>query len=94
MDFNQLLQIDGVDPASTVVMRHRPGESRLHSAFVRIVQEQSHLFNAYQRIQGSERISRSIQKARYVAAMLALGGDSAVLVGNYEMKGHSTRTRK
>ncbi len=94
MHFNQLLQIDGVDPASTVVLRHRPSNIRLRSALAQIAQQQHHLFHTYQSIQGSARTSRSIQNARYVAAMLALGGDSAVFVGIYEMKGHSTRSRK
>ncbi len=94
MHFNQLLQIDGVDPASTVVLRHRPPESRLRSALDHIAQEQHHLFHTYQSFQGSEQTSRLIQNARYVAAMLALEGDSAVFVGIYEMKDHSTRSRK
>ncbi len=94
MHFNQLLQIEDIDPGTTLLMRHRPEEKRLCSAIARIAQEQRQLFDTYQSMQGSEKVSKSIQKARYVAAMLALEGDSAVFAGLYEMKGHSIRTRK
>ena len=94
MHFNQLLQIEGVDPASTVVLRHRPRDIRLRSALAHIAQEQHHLFHTYQSFQGSEKTSKSIRSKRYVAAMLALESDSAVFVGIYKMRGHGIWSRK
>lgn len=93
MHFNQLLEIAGIDPAGTLVMRHRPKEKELRPIIARIAQEQPHLFNAFQAIQG-EQVSKSVRKAHYIAPFFAMGGDSAVFVGLYEMKGYATRTRK
>jgi hypothetical protein len=92
MHFNQLLEMSGVAPTGTLVMRHRPWERKLRPIIARMAQEQRHLFDTYQSIQG-ERVSKSIRKAHHVAAMLALEGNSAVFVGLYKMEGYSTRTQ-
>lgn len=93
MHFNQFLEIVSIDPAGTLVMRHRPKEKELRPIIARIAQEQSHLFNAFQAIQG-ERVSKSMRKARYIAPFIAMGGDSAIFVGLYAMNGYATKTRK
>ncbi len=93
MNFNQLLEMVGVDPARTVVLRHRPTEKKLRPLIARMAQEQRHLFDAWQGIQ-DKRVSSSIRKAGYVAAFLALEGDSAVFAGLYDVKGHSKLTQR
>jgi len=91
MQLNQLLQLAGVDPTKTLVLRHAPNAKEFRTVFTALAREQPTMFNAYQRMQG-EKVSRAMRRAQYVASFIALRDNRAVFVGLYEVKGYQCET--
>ena len=58
LDYRSLLEMEGLDPASTLIVRHNPVEKSLKRVLPWLVSERPDLWLAYQQIQWE-----SIEKA-------------------------------
>lgn len=81
---NDLLKLQGIDPASVLVMRHSPSEPSLKRKLPWFAAEKPETFNAYQQTQG-ERVEKAMLGAKYVASFLAHGGSRGLFVGLYKI---------
>ncbi|GAB2502001.1 hypothetical protein GCM10027084_15460 [Pseudoxanthomonas sangjuensis] len=89
LDFNALLQAEGVDPRGVVVLRHRPYEPELRKVFPWLIAERRELFDAYQRTHGKP-VESSVARATHVASFFGHEAGRALFVGLYRVAG-STR---
>jgi hypothetical protein len=79
MQFNDLLQINNVNPADVLVMRHRPTEPSLRAQFYRIAMNEPTLFNAYQSSH-FERAERQLSQAKYLASFVGQAPGKATFI--------------
>ena len=86
LELNDLLAKAGIDPATTLVMRHRPQEPALRRVFAWIASERHDLFNAYQATQ-SRVVEKSLTRAQHVAALVGVDSGSAIFFGLYRHHG-------
>lgn len=93
MNLNDLLKAHDVDPATVLVMRHRPREPLLRKALPWLAAEKPELFNAYQQTQG-DKVESAMMRAHYVAAFLAHGGGRGLFAGIYKIASHRPVTHK
>jgi len=93
MDLNNLLSIGNVDPARTLVLRHRPTEPALRRALPLLAAERLDIFNAYQAYQNpvAER-SFAAQVGGWLASFISYGPRRAVFVGVYKIEGSESET--
>lgn len=86
MQLNDLLAAKGVDPARTLVLRHKPMEAQLAKALPLIASERPDLFNVFQQFQGPS-VERSMLALRggWLASFIAYGPAKAAFVGIYEI---------
>lgn len=88
---NDLLKLQGIDPAGVLVMRHSPVEPSLKRKLPWLAVEKPEVFNAYQQTQG-ERVEKAMLSAKYVASFLAHGGSRGLFVGLYKIGKTKTLT--
>ncbi|CAN7717792.1 GIY-YIG nuclease family protein [Bosea sp. LjRoot9] len=95
MLLNDLLGNVGVDPTRTLVLRHRPMESRLAKALPLIASERPHLFNIFQSYQGPS-VERSMLglEGGWLASFIAYGPAKAAFVGIYKIGNSAPHTRE
>jgi hypothetical protein len=86
LELNDLLGKAGVDPASTLVMRHRPTEPALRRVLPWLAQERPEVFNAYQSQHGP-RTEAALLKARHLASFIGHETGQALFVGLYAVRG-------
>jgi hypothetical protein len=89
MELNDLLSKNGIDPARTLVLRHRPTELLLRRALpLLLAAERLDIFDAYQAYQNpaAER-SFAAQVGGWLASFIAHGPARAVFVGLYKIEG-------
>ena len=88
MQLNNLLLIGNVDPARTLVLRHRPTEPILRRALPLLAAERLDIFDAYQAYQNpnAER-SFAAQVGGWLASFIAHGPGKAIFVGLYKIEG-------
>ncbi len=86
LTFNELLIRDGIDPAKTIVFRHRPTEPELNRNFDWIVAERPDLFDCYQNTH-NERTEAALKKASFVASFIRRSSGEALYIGTYEIAG-------
>jgi hypothetical protein len=88
MDLNNLLKAGEIDPARTLVVRHRPTEPVLRRALPLLVAERIDIFNAYQAYQSptAER-SFAAQVGGWLASFISYGAAKAIFVGVYKIEG-------
>lgn len=91
IDLNDLLQKASLDPARTVVMRHRPTEKSLRKALPWLIEDRPDLFVAYQSQHGPN-VEKMLVKASYLASFVADGPGRALFVGIYAVKGFRQMT--
>lgn len=84
MLLNDLLLKAGIDPARTLILRHRPFEPQLAKALPLIASERPDLFNLFQSYQGPI-VERSILALRggWLVSFIAYGPAKAAFVGIY-----------
>lgn len=87
LQLNVPLREAGIDPATTVVVRHRPVETAFHKIMPWIAAERPDLFVTYQQIQWSK-LETAMTKARTMVAFLGHESKKALFVGIYEIRGH------
>lgn len=89
---NNLLELNGVDPANTLVLRHVPGETKLRRVFPWIAAEKPEVFNAYQKGHGEklEKTMAKLARQGTIAAFIGHDPGKALLVGLYDIVGHDT----
>ena len=92
MDLNILLGEVSIDPATTLVLRHRPVEPELRRVLPWLAAEQPDVFNAYQQTQRS-RVERQMLRADYIASFIGDRAGRAVFVGLYQNCGHRKTKR-
>jgi hypothetical protein len=88
MNLNDLLLGKGIDPEHVLVFRHRPFEPQLNRVLPWLAAERSDLFNAYQQIQGSERLERAMQNMvgkGYIASFIGREAGKALFIGLYSI---------
>ena len=95
MQLNDLLKAEGVDPARTLVLRHRPAEPLLRKAMPMIIGERRPLFDVYQAYQ-SPMVEQSIVSriGGWLASFLSYGPGKAVLIGLYKITGQIPETEE
>jgi hypothetical protein len=93
MELNNLLLIGNVDPARTLVLRHRPTEPVLRRALPLLAAERLDIFDAYQAYQNpnAER-SFAAQVGGWLASFIAHGPGKAIFVGLYKIEGTQTES--
>lgn len=82
MDFNDLLRLQGFDPATVIVLRHRTYEEQLNRVLPWLAAERHDLFNAYQQVQ-SVRLEASMGRASHLASFIGHAPGKALFVGLY-----------
>ena len=83
MDLYQLLTQEGIDPESTLVMRHRPLEPQVRKELMWLAVENPDVYNAYQRCQ-TPRVEKQMEQATHVASFIGHEPGHALFVGLYE----------
>lgn len=84
MQLTHLLENAGIDPATVLVLRHRPFEPELRRVLPWFAAEQPDTFNAYQQTQQNPRVEAAFLRARYIASFIGHQSRKAVFVGLYE----------
>jgi len=89
LEFTTQLIENGLDPASVILLRHRPPEVTLNRAFRFLVTTRPDLFNAYQQTQNSklESAMAMIEGNGYIASFIAHAPGKALFVGLYKIAG-------
>jgi hypothetical protein len=87
MHLNALLQLEDIDPASVLVMRHCPSEPALRKILPWLAAERHEIFNAYQQTQSNEKSERALARATYVASFIGDQPGRALFVGLYARGG-------
>lgn len=83
MNLHQLLIENGIDPDSTLVMRHRPTEPQLRKELIWLAAEKPDVFNAYQQCQ-NPRVERQLKQASHLASFIGHEPGRALFVGLYQ----------
>jgi len=86
IELNELLRKIGVDPAKTVVMRHRPTAPDLMRALTWFAEEEPEVYNAYQSTHG-ERVEGALSRAAHLVSLLGYEPGKALFVGVYRVDG-------
>lgn len=85
LELNDLLRDAGLDPAATVVMRHRPKEKSLRKVLPWLIEDRPDLFLAFQSQHGPT-TERILKNASTLASFVADGAGRALFVGIYAIK--------
>ena len=85
-EFNDLLRKLELDPATVLVMRHRPTEKALRTALPWLAAEQPGVYNAYQSSHG-EKVENSLSRAAWLASFIGHVPGKALFVGVYRVRG-------
>lgn len=93
LDFNALLQLEGIDPKGVVVLRHRPYEPELRKVFPWLIAERRELFDTYQRTHGRP-VESSVARAAHVASFFGHEAGKALFVGVYRVAGSVSISRE
>lgn len=86
MEFNDLLVKAGIDPASVLIMRHRPSDQLLRKALRRLALEDEPSFIDYQSSHGP-RTEAALKRVSFIASFVADGSNRALFVGLYAING-------
>jgi hypothetical protein len=86
VELADLLSKHGIDPAKTLVLRHRPPEKPLRKVFPWLAAERHDLFDAYQRNQ-SPKLEKALTTAGFVASFIGHQPGRALFVGFYAVTG-------
>ena len=89
MQFNDLLLEQSIDPATTLVLRHRPEEGRLRKALPWLAEERPELYNAYQQSQRPD-AEKMFMRAKYIASFIGIDAGTARFTGLYAVDGWKT----
>lgn len=89
MTLNHLLEQQGIDASSTLVLRHRPTSPELRRQLPWLAAERPDVFNAYQQQQGDalERVMQSLVGNGAVVSFIGHEPGRAVFVGVYSIGG-------
>jgi len=82
MDLYKLLSDSGIEPESTLVLRHRPLQPQIRKELMWFASENQEVYNAYQQCQ-SPRVERQMQQAWHVASFIGHEPGHALFVGVY-----------
>jgi hypothetical protein len=93
MELNDLLNEHGINPATCLVLRHRPPETQMRRVLPWLAAEQPDVFNMYQRTQSSK-VEQQMKRAESVAAFIGHEPARAIFVGLYEMRGYKELSRE
>jgi hypothetical protein len=88
MNFNDMLQKQGINPESVIVFRHCPPQPELKKTLPWFAVEKPDIFNAYQQTQGTvkvEKVLKSLEGHGYVAAFLGHEPNKALFIGLYSI---------
>lgn len=89
MDFNDLLQKADIEPASVLIMRHRPSDPLLRKALRRLALEDEKSFIDYQSSHGP-RTEAALKRVKFIASFVADGSNRALFVGLFGITGSAT----
>ena len=85
-EFNDILTRLGIDPATVLIMRHRPPQKEFRRQLPWLAAEKHEIFNAYQQVQ--PRVEKAMQRAKFVASFIAQNPAEATFVDLYEIANH------
>ena len=89
--FRDLLLKNGINPATTLLMRHRPMQPALAKAIAWLAHEHIEAFNAYQSTHYPRQVAQ-LMKAKTLAAFIASGVGKATFAGIFDVCGWIDRT--
>lgn len=87
IELNDMLSKAGMDPATVMVMRHRPTEIELRAVLPWLAVERHVVYNAYQSNHG-EVVEKALAKACYLASFIGHEAGRALFVGVYAVAGY------
>ena len=87
LEFNDLLRKSDIDPATVMVMRHRPTEKGLRRALPWLAAERPDVYNAYQSSHG-EVVENALARKEWLASFIGHVPGRALFVGLYRVAGH------
>jgi len=93
MDFNDLLEAQGIELKDVLVLRHRPSEPELRKVFPWLAGEQPDVFNAYQQTQG-KKVENSMLRRKFIASFIGHEPGKALFIGLYEIGRSRSITHK
>jgi len=85
-EFNDILTRLGIDPATVLIMRHRPPQKEFRRQLPWLAAEKHEIFNAYQQIQ--PRAEKAMLRAKYVASFIGQNPAEATFVDLYKIADH------
>ena len=97
LNFNDMLQSQGIDPEKVIAFRHRPKEKELMRALAWLAEDRHDLFNAYQQTQKSDRVESSVNSLvgkGYLASFIGQEACRATFVGLYKIRSTTPWTRE
>lgn len=86
IELNDVLRKAGIDPATTLVVRHRPTAPELRKALAWFAADEPEVYNAYQCYHG-ERVERALVRATHLVSLIGHRPAQALFVGIYEVGG-------
>ena len=92
MNFNDMLQKQGINSESVIVCRHCPRVPELKKVFPWLAVEKPDIFNAYQQTQSGVKVENAFESLTgqgYVAAFWEHEPNKAVFIGLYSL--HSSK---
>ena len=96
MNFNDMLQKEGIDPKNVIALRHRPPETKLHRVLPWLAAEEPEVFNTYQQAQGGrlEKSLESLTGRGHVASFIGRESGRALFIGLYSIASAEPITSK
>lgn len=89
IDFNNLLELAGIEPSQTLLARHVPVEKSLRGVLPWLIVERPDLWLAYQRIQW-QTLEKAMTRGAYIASFIGQKPTKATYAGFYRIGGWQT----
>ncbi len=93
MELNNLLELEGFDPKTVLVLRHTPTNPKLRRRLGWLAANQPDVYNAYQSTQ-KPKIEKAFKKASHVASFIGHEAGKALFIGLYRRRDWRTRRPK
>lgn len=92
IELNELLRKADVDPATAMVMRHRPTEPPLRRALHWFASDEPDMYNAYQR-RHPLRVEDAFARAKHLVSLIGHEPSRALFIGVYRVDGWEEMSR-
>ncbi len=87
LTLNDLLARAGLDPADTLVLRHRPPQRELQISLPEFAENELEVFEAYQAVQGQQ-VAAMMKKCGLLASFIGMDPGTAIFAGIWRVRGY------